>query len=464
MTLERLIEVLSMTPTEAVALLQETSFTVPLWSDLEKQYDPAQHEIWDIVKYPAKLDENSNDDFKRTSLALQKLAVKRVAQSMFSIPVKRTYNYNRDQVNEQEAVDILEEVYRTRNKIDASNIQRGKLLNASCEIVTIWRAYELRDAYLVEAQQTKLKLTHTTYSSKNGYSIYAQTDLNDELIVVSIGYKDKDNVEFLAVYANTETPQFILYENRGGWQVNEELSNRALTLFPVVHAVIDAPVWGGDNGTNLVAQLEEMESYQGLYIKRNALPTFTLDYGEIQSGTTKADTVETSSDSRRIIEVGKGGTMTDVTWKGAEEATSARYERIRNSYFEEIQVPDTSFSNMVKSNTSAENKELIFADAKANAKDLGGVWEELFYNELEIVKKFIGIMFSSYASVYETISIRSEIQPYSIRTKTETANYVSTAGNAMSLETKIRTLAEVDDVQAEIVAIEVEAGQDVNNL
>jgi hypothetical protein len=238
-----------------------------------------------------------------------------------------------------------------------------------------------------------------------------------------------------------------------------------LEIFPVLYMNTTEPVWGGAAGTSLVEQLEEMESYQGLYIKRNTSPTFTLDYGELQPGDTqKTDVAETSSDSRRIIKVGKGGNMQDVTWQGATEAIEARYQRLRNAFFEQIQVPDTSFSNMIKSNTSAENKELIFADSRAKAEDLGGEWEKMLFSEMEIVKAFAKIMFPSYSAALDLITARRVIKPYNVRTKKENAEYVATAGDAMSMGTKVRILDEVDDVEQEVEIIEAGASAQANQL
>ena len=459
MTNEQLQEILALQPADTVKELKKSSFTIPKWDDLEKQYDPMKHKIWDTTLYPPKLNENNQDDFKRTALGLQKLAVARIAQAMFATPVTRQYDYDKESEKAQKAVDILEKVYRTQNFIDSENIERGKQLNATCQIATVWKSYEKLS--LIEGEQTKFKLAHTTYSAMDGYEIYAQKDENGELLVVSIGYKDTDNVEWLYVYTNEEQPKVLVYQNIKEWELNAELTNTQLVTFPVVYIPAKEPVWKGDEGTNLVEQLEEMESYQGMYIKRNALPTFTLDYGDTTNGA-NSTTAETSSDSRRIIVVGKGGGMNDVTWNGAEEAISARYARIRNAFFEQVQMPDISFANLINSNTSAENKELLFSDAKAKAEDLGGEWEKLFYQEMEIVKAFVKVMFPSYATELDLISVRSVINPYSVKSKKDNAEYISLAGDAMSLETKVRILNEVDDVMQEVEAIQEKNSADVN--
>ena len=79
------------------------------------------------------------------------------------------------------------------------------------------------------------------------------------------------------------------------------------------------------------------------------------------------------------------------------------------------------------------------------------------------MKKFAAILFPKFAKIYESLSIRSSIRPYSIKSKIENAEYVALAGESMSLETKVRILDEVDDIGQEVAAIEGDRGA-TNNL
>lgn len=465
MTEEKLKEILALSPEEGIKALKKSSFNVPEWKDLEPQYDPLQHAILiDLTQYPPKLNDNKADDFKRTALALQKLAVNRLSQAMFSSAVKRTWNYDKDNESQTKAVAIIEELYRTQNYIDSENVERGKKNNAACEIVTIWSAYEGKLPNIVKEETTKFQLTHRTYSPFDGYTIYAQNDENGNLIVVSIAYKDQDDVEWFDIYTNEETPKFYRYKKGDTWKLDEDLKQnpKSLEVFPVVHTWLPEPVWGGEAGTGLVEQLEELESYEGMYIKKNSNPAFSVYYGEGELRVEPAE--QSANDSRALIEVGKGGEVNDITWKGAVEATTNKYNRIRNSFFELIQVPDTSFSTMIASNTSAENKELVFSDVKAKALDLGGEWTKMFYEEIKIVIEFAKIMFPSLKTEFESLSARSIIQPYNLKSKKDSAEFVATGGQAMSLATQISELGLVDDIGQEEEAIQEEQGASNNQL
>lgn len=459
MTLPELQLILALQPSEIISKLQKSSFSIPSWSDLEKQYDPEKHSINDTSKYPPKLNDNGHDDFKRIKFALQKLAVDRISQAMFSEPVQRLYDYDVDSESQTKAKDILEQIYRTENYIDSENIERAKKLNASCQFVTVWKGLEKEN--LIKGELTKLKLSHSTYSEMDGYKIYAHVDENGDLIVVLIQYTDDNSKEHAYVFTNEEKPFLRVYDNISGWTLNKEKSGE-LPIFPVTYMNLKSPVWGGDAGTTLVETMEEMASYQSLYIKRNSKPQFTLDIGEI-TGARKATEEEKSNDVRSIIMVGKGGNMQAVNWPGATDAIDKEYHKLRDAFFEMVQMPDTSFANLSKSNMSADNREFLFGDSKAKARDLGGEWEKMFYQELNIVKEFAKTMFPKYRTEFDLISVRSIIKPYSIKTKKENGEYVAMAGNAMSMATKVRILDEVDNVQQEVDAIADETNAS-NNL
>lgn len=453
-------------PKDLIKKLQVSSYEdLPQWSDLVKEYDPMEHKIIkDLVTYPPKLNEKGADEFKRTTFALQKLAVNRLAQSMFATPAQRQYDYDREAEAEQKAVDVIETLYRVKNNIDAENIERAKKLHSSCQSATIWRAYEKPTK--IRGEESELSLTHQTYSPKDGYTLYPQNDEFGELIVLSIEYTDTDGVDHFDVYIGGETPMVIYLDKAGAWALSESIAEnpKKLEFFPVVYGKVYEPAWGGTAGTILVEQLEEMESFDGLYIKKNAAPAFTLDFGEVPSGSTQSTDTDKSDDARKVIRVGKGGKMTDVSWTGAGESLDKRYKRIRNAFFEQIQIPDTSFENMIASNTSADNKELIFSDARQKAIDLGGEWVSLFNKEIEIVIEFAKVMFPSLKTALENISVMSVIKPYSVRNKKDNAEYVATAGSAMSLETKVRVLGEVSDVEQEAEQITQENSQNSTNF
>lgn len=447
----QLPEILALSIDEQITAFQVSGFDVQDWADLEPQYEPMQHEIIkNKVKYPPKINpETGVDDIKRTVFGLQKLAVDRISQAMFITPVKREYD-SEDSEAELKAISFLESIYRTENSIDGVNIERSKSLNASCQIVTIWSAID--KPLIIKGEQSKKTLKNYTYSPIDGYDIWAQKDEFGDIFTIGIAYKDSDELEHFIVYVSGQSPQVIKYEKlEDGWAQNTELST-SLPFFPCVYAYLKQPVWGGDSGTNKVEQLEEMETYQGYYVKKNQSPLHTIDKGDT-TGMSTTEGEEKDDDARKLVVLGKGGKVESITWEGAGTNLTERMTRIRNAFFEEIQLADSSFATLIASNTSADNKEILFMDPKNKAIDLGGEWEKFFLQEFKIVKEFVKVMFPSLASALDLISARSIVKPYNIRIRKDTAEYVSIAGESMSLETKVRILDEVMDIEKEVELI-----------
>lgn len=441
--------------TDALVLsLQKRNPTVPAWEGLKKQYEPLLHSIiTDPIKYPP-LKVFGKDELDRVCFGLQKLAVRRWSQSLFSTPVRRNYVYDHNSTSQTEAVQLIEELLRTNCGVDKVNTERAKKLGKSCQFATVWHTYP--KPTIIGEELSQFRLRATTYSEDRGYQLFPIFDENEELLCLSIMWTTDTNATKMVTYANTASIKQYNFTKTNKWLIDEGFP-KPLEVFPAVYMSLTEPVWGGDEGTLLVEKMEAAESYQGTYIKRNSIPTFVLDMGEKAANSKMSKIEESGTDARGIIVVGKGGDFRDVTWAGATAALEARQARLRNAFFEQIQIPDTSFANMIKSNTSVDNKELIFADSRASAEDYAGEFETLFFDEFEIVKKLASIMFPKYAKDFALISARSVITPYNVRTQLETAEIIATAPDAFSQETKIRMMGVVDDIESEKKAIAEES-------
>ena len=297
----------------------------------------------------------------------------------------------------------------------------------------------------------------------DGYKIYANIDNNRNLIVISFSYKDSSDIEYFDIYIGGKSPQFISYTKKEDWQLTKMKDNpKKLEVFPVSYTYLKEPVWGGDSGTTQVETIEETVSYRAMYIKKNAVPLATIDYGKTD-GRTKATGSESDKDKRRLIELGEGGELKYVVWDVNNGTSENQIKDMVAAFFEDNQIPDISFGNAVKSNMSADNRELVFADSKGKAIDLGGEWEKVFNDELnKIIIPFAKIMFPKLTKDLENISVRSKIRPFTIKSDKENAEFVANAGSAMSLETKVRTLGKVDDVSGEVDKINEENSANAN--
>lgn len=432
-----------LSPTEQIKFIKENvNCYQPNWSELYRQYDPLQHSIYDTSKYPIQLNQYNVDDFKRCGIGMQKLAVNRLAQNLFSQPVKRVYTYNTENQQLKDCVKIFETVSKNYLNIDSVNIERAKSLFSACEVCSI--VYVTDEQMIIGDYISPKKINIKLYSPDKGYTLFPILDdfgNIDSIGISMIDFKGNENFYFYS------SSKIIFYKKVDGEFIITLEQSVSSISFTYINR--NDPAWGGLAGTQLVEQLEEINAYQGYYIARNSVPTFMIDKGEVAPGSRKSESEEDDGDDKRYLYLGKGANVQDVTWQGAGEAIKQKTDFIISQFWDLIQISDMSFSKLLGSNTSFENKELVMSDSRAKSVDEGGEFNKLFSNENNIIKNFLKVLFPALSQAFDAVMIRTVITPFSIKTKKEIAEYIDLAGGSMSTKTKIRLLDEVDDVEQE---------------
>ena len=77
--------------------LKYKTVSVKPWETLRKEYDPKEHPVMTDKTYKDKVTKSGIERVTRYTLGLQKLAVKRITELMFAIPVQRIYKPENDQ-------------------------------------------------------------------------------------------------------------------------------------------------------------------------------------------------------------------------------------------------------------------------------------------------------------------------------------------------------------------------------
>ena len=136
--------------------LKQKTITIPSWTTLKNEYDPKMHPVMTDVTYRDKYNKKTGQIEKvtRIALGLQKLAVKRMTELMFAIPVHRVYSPQNDA--EKKVAEIMEAIFK-KNRIDSVNNERGRCLFASCECVTLWYSQEKDTVYAGEKSKKFLQ-------------------------------------------------------------------------------------------------------------------------------------------------------------------------------------------------------------------------------------------------------------------------------------------------------------------
>ena len=110
--------------------LKQKTVVVPSWESLELQYNKKKHPVYTDKTYTDKnLGKRGIEKVTRIAFGWQKLAVKRMTELIFGIPVRRVYKYDGDRG--KKVAEMMEDIF-AKNRIDSLNIERGRKLFASC--------------------------------------------------------------------------------------------------------------------------------------------------------------------------------------------------------------------------------------------------------------------------------------------------------------------------------------------
>lgn len=427
-------------------LKNKTVYVKP-WAELEKEYDKKKHPVYTDPSY---MDIRKKDGTIikqcRIALGLQKLAVKRIGELCFGIPVKRINKGKTEQ--EKLAGRILEDIFK-KNKINSINSERSKYLYASCEFATIWYSQEMETEYAGE--KTGLRLRCKSYSPMTGTNIYPLFDDFDDMIALSIEYR-RQKGDVVTNYFETFTANRHIrwISENSSW---EEEINEPIELNKIVgvYQHRDEPIW--EDESDNVYEMEWQLSREGNYLRKNLKPKWVVCTDkEITFGKEK-DTDTTSRDVLKYPGDAKAGYE---TWEQAIDSLKFHIETLKQNFFSQLQLPEMSSEAMKTMPMSAESRKMIFIDGQLKVTDESGMWYDTFYREINVVKAFAKKMYPKLASAFDSLSVEVLITPYQIQDESEKVGIYSDATGGkpvMSQRTAVQRLGYVEDVDEELQRI-----------
>lgn len=436
MTIE---EILQLPTDECIAQLKKKSFYPPSWETLRQEYDPMKHSIMTDPTYINKVNPDGTIDIvSRTPMDLQRLAVKRMTELVFGIPVKRIYRSTDDR--QKEVAKVIEKIFQ-RNRIDSVNIERGNMLFASCEVMTLW--YAVNDKNNIYGVNSDMKIRCRNFSPMSGDELYPLFDEQGDYIAMSVEYSRTDKNKTIKYFDTYTKDKHIRWENKDTeWTevVNEDIT---VGKNPTLYCVRSTPIW--ENTSNLVNEMEWALSRNGNYIRKNSKPVLSIAASEaIPFGNEKSENTE----FRSVIQIPEGGNVQYVTWPQAIDNLKFYIQELRNLFFMELQLPDWSYENMKSTPMSGEARKQLFIDSQLKVKDESGRILEMLDREVNVVKAFVKGIMPGYEKDIDALQVETEITPFSINDESETiANLVTATGGKAILSQKeaIETLGWSND-------------------
>lgn len=448
-------EILSLeSANDVINELKNKTIYVRPWSELEKEYDKKKHPVYDTKLYPDVIKKDGTLIKQcRVAFGMQKLAVKRIGEMCFGIPVKRIYSPTNDK--EKRASKILEAIFE-KNRINSVNLERSKYFYASCEFATIWYTQKAVTDYAGERSDYKIRCK--TYSPMTGTSIYPLFDEYDDLVALSLDYSRKKGDKTTKYFETYTAKKHIRWKNESNvWEeeINDDID---IEKIAGIYAHRDEPIW--EDESENVYEMEWQLSREGNYLRKNLKPKWVVCTDkEITFG--KEDNSDTTA--RDVVKYPGGAEAGYKTWDQAIDSLKYHIETLRQNFFAQLQLPEMSSDAMKSMPMSAESRKMIFIDGQLKVTDESGIWLDAFYREINVVKAIAKKRYPDIGDAFDSLRVKVDITPYQIQDIGERIEMYSNATGkpVMSTRNAVSRLGLADDVDEEIQSI-IEDG--INDL
>ncbi len=432
--------------------LKEKSLHIPSWKVLIENYEPLKHKIaTDEQSRKKKVrSDGTIEEPARITIGLEKLLCKRVNEFTFAIPVKRVYS-NLDNGTRKEIAKAMEKIFK-HARIDSENIKRGLAYYACCEIFSVW--YVIEKPNTLYGFDSKYKLKCKTFSPMDGTELYPLFDETGDLVAMSFEYVrniEGNDVVFFETYTENKHYKWENTNSQGWVDVtSEDGEDIKILKIPGIYNWRSRPVYDGLEV--LRSDLEYTLSRNSDVIAYNSAPVLKIA-GGVQGE-------ESKGESKRIYRVANGGDVSYVSWQQAIEALKYHIDMLLRLFFIQAQMPDISFDNMKDlGNIGYDARMTLLMDAHLKIGDETGNWLEFLDREVNVVKAFMKLMNTKWASEVDNVEVENIITPFILNDR---KNQIDTlmAGNGgkaiMSQLESIRELGESDDPEATLKQIQKE--------
>lgn len=439
--------------------LKNKNIVVPEWEELKKDYEPKLHKIFDKAIYKDKpiRDDKGNhlrdEPVTRVAVGLQKLAVKRMAEFMFTIPVN-TILEDDDKAQKEQFKSFIK--VQKKNRWDVLNKKRCKIASSQCEVAVHW--------YLVQSKnksygfESNFKLKHVIYSPENGDILYPLFDETRDMIAFSREFASQTTTEEgikvdVAFFETWSNEKHIIWKKEGTSDWEQVLNEKnEIGKIPIIYTWRPEPIWDdADNGK--VHEIELLLSRNGEIIAYHASPVLIIK-GKLKGAPTKGE-----GNKVFFTEDSTGGAEY-ASWQQSPESVKFQFETLLRLFFTELQLPDLSFENIKGIGAqSGESRKWMLVDAHLKVGDESEIYLDSIEREYSIIKAFMGIMNKKWSSTIEDLEVTPEIRPFTIEDeKGRVEVLVAANGNKpiISQQQAVKQAGLVDDPDEDWLQIQAE--------
>lgn len=451
-------------PDEIINDLMSCSKNAVPWSKLVDLYDANKHPIkTDPALRPKDktMEDGQRDCAAKIAYPAEQIAVRRMVQMAFSIPVKRVYDYDQKNEAQKAFVDAIEKVYDAV-RINGVNMKRMKAYFASCEMATVWY---LTDGDGEEHEKygfpTTAKIRCRSYSPMPTKmseiyqaDIYPLFDHTGDLIALSFRYAidvaGKTIEKFDCLTAQTA---YYWSQEEGVWELTEK--QNVIGKISAAYISKSQPIYAGI--ADFRDEIEFANSRNSDVVKKNSSPIIVV------SGALKGQP-PANGRGREAYQVENGGSVNLLNPALSSTEVKAHINTQKEFIAEVTQMPNLSMENIKSLGAiSGEARKTLLTDSHLKvgeeAHDL--VW--FFDREFSVIKSIVATAHTAWKPFVNKVSCKHIITPFIQNDQDAQTNRLSKQVDArlISRRTAIGQLEDIANVEEELARIQEESMMDI---
>ena len=433
------------TPDKIIGILSGQAKDCPKWEQLEPFFDSMKHPIVaDPTRRPRPKSKGGQRELPAKLLyPAEQIAARRMNQMAFSIPVKRIYSKPHD--NKEKAFQrAIEKVYDSV-RINGVNSKRMYAYFASCEICTFWYVVDGKVEHERYGFKTKSKIRCRSFSPMpkkfsgiRQAQIYPYFDDMDDLIVLSVGYKDAESADHFDAFTEDKVYYYEKVSNK--WQLTD--IDNPLEKIPAIYLTRSLPVYYGISQDR--DDIEFTISRSSDNIRKNSSPILKIK-GKLQGEMPVGDTV------RQVYQLENNGDLDLVSPVLTTSDAKTHVGMLKEIIQEVTQLPDLSMENIKGIGAqSGEARKTLLMDPHLKVGDESHdiIWA--LDREFEIVKAIVCYLNPDWEKYQYTTTCRQVITPFVQNDKTtDINNYSKASGVLMSQKSAVEQADLVEDPEAD---------------
>lgn len=449
-------------PDDIIADLCACSKENPSWISLVELYDADNHPIKKdpTLRPPVKSSEDGQRDVPaKISYPAEKIAVRRMVQMAFSIPVKRVYATTNEE--EKAFAEAIEKVYDSV-RIDGVNMKRMKAYFASCEMATVWyvtdNGGEKHERY---GFPTSAKIRCRSFSPmpKKMSQIYqADTyplyDDSGDMVALSFRYSVSINGHDVEKFDSLTAHGTYYWTNgENGWVVDE----RENVTGKILASYISRPSALYDGIQDFRNEIEFSNSRNSDVIKKNSSPIIVVS-GELVGAP------PTNGRGREAYQVKNGGNVSLLNPAMSSDQVKTHINTQKEFISEVTQLPDLSIENIKNLGAiSGEARKTLLTDAhlKVGEESHDIIW--FLDREFSVIKSILASINPKWSGLVNKVTCKHIITPFIQNDQTAQTDRLAKRVDSrlLSRRSALEQFDDVSNIDEEMKRIQEESMEDI---